>query len=1770
MSHWLTARIVLVTAAVLLFTVAFLVKDAPADHSGGLDCYACHAFSAGIVEPGTASMAKSAMTEIKTHGWSTGQRLSCTFCHRSVNVMGIPDVLSDFTITGVSRHPVSRNYVTQAVDNTAYMSNDNTSFAQHLDCRDCHDTTLTSYPDHDNGWLSSSYGGGQPQKNKATNPYGLRNVTAPKAYDDLCRACHGTGVTTFPSGKVVGKSIGIVTHDNGVDNTANAIKDMDNTQLRTQSEWVNKRQCTLCHDSHFSANSHLFSDSHELRWDNTPKPAISETTDCTNVCHYRGDAQNSYDTHGHGKTANWNGVALNRNCTFCHDATKPHQPASSDYSTKYRFPTLDNSWLTLSVFQKPIRSVCATCHPAGSYPLHQTSKGSVGCIDCHDQHAKNSDNNVMMIRNTNRVAPPSAWGISGVGATIGSEPVLFAKSGKYPAGDNVFHYYTGVIYQGDNTSGLCDQRACHGGGKASDNVTPLTPLSGLMTNSKHSGLNQPVSMDCESCHKHPDSGGSFRAVSSCTTCHGQPPPGADNSAGASYFYSESFTPHQKHASASLYQIDCKTCHNKYTDSTYHYTTPKTYQSLFFDVSVARGASAYDNSTLACTNIYCHSDGRAGNPNVVPQWMIPGNATGRITLNCAGCHNSDGVTLPQRMSSGAHTTHLNNGYACSACHVNTVSDDNVTLNPSTGLANHVNFTDNVKVNVTIKSAYDNDTTPTNNWDNATKTCSGISCHGGIPVKWTDIGLVTCASCHLGNGDVDDFGTGTAASMKNGVTARIDNNEWTWSGHGKAAGTYDKSGHNAAAFGGTNSCLYCHDSAISHDNAVNIFRLKVQTGVAGYGADSWNATCLICHSKSSPVPPGYNYPGGPGVKNSLDNGTRVETAHFGAKHGGANDNGGAFCFDCHDPHGDRISGAGNIFMIGKRVSRSTDNVLGIPVGGNDNTRRPAPTFTDNTIGSNYADNTTRLGICQVCHTAGSVGHWTSTTGDGHNAATKCTSCHSHDGNFAGKGSCLGCHGSAQGSTPARRQVTGAGGDFDNAASPTHHLTNYFDNATDGAVQNVDCSKCHWEGWLSTDTGFPAGSDGKTNPAYHYNDQASNATAKYVQLRIWSSTTPPTTYTAGTTAALWRNDGAWVATANDNVLNPHCLGCHRDTIGAATPFSDLRSPRIRAWDGANIGDKYLQTTNTVYSKVSNVTYNVVPQVINKAYSPHYDTKNNLRGIATTGAWADDQGAVGGLGSVDGSVACFSCHNSHGSSVGGTSTLPLTSYATNASLNAGLTAYNGGLLKQTTSGEGGYTVTYTPASNTTHKWGAGSALCFDCHVDTGATPPKKYTSYGHAAGKIIAGYYDPVDWRNTPTTGMGTWDNTITWRGSFSYKDNTIRATHFNPSSANANGTAITRQAPVAAGDNQILGRCSKCHDPHGVSNKPAFIANANYGVPALRGQWLPSPYLEDRPGNKNGSSTTNFGWTGVNSWTLNTSVTTRWGPRIWPQREYNRPTIEGLGYGTTGGGAGHDGYFIDENTFGMTLGTIDVFTVNYVATNVAAVWGKGTVNNTVTINRLSNVYAGGMNNTIFAGLCEKCHNPAALRATNSKQQGMTARAHLTVMNYGPLTDNIVLSQYFVNATTAGSMTQMLLAGTGSSSQNERWQDDSGQPWTGAQWSWGLNFSNNAGGAGLKGQRGASYIQTDYHQFPCSKCHTPHTSRLPRLLKTNCLDLGYSSTATNMNRQRHSLTANNNTNRFKATTGGSNWTTARAVYCHNNVQLMSNRTGVANDSRWNNITPW
>jgi hypothetical protein len=88
---------------------------------------------------------------------------------------------------------------------------------------------------------------------------------------------------------------------------------------------------------------------------------------------------------------------------------------------------------------------------------------------------------------------------------------------------------------------------------------------------------------------------------------------------------------------------------------------------------------------------------------------------------------------------------------------------------------------------------------------------------------------------------------------------------------------------------------------------------------------------------------------------------------------------------------------------------------------------------------------------------------------------------------------------------------------------------------------------------------------------------------------------------------------------------------------------------------------------------------------------------------------------------------------------------------------------------------------------------------------------------------------------------------------------------------------------------------------------------------------------------------------------------------------------------------------------------------------------------------------------------------------------------------------------------------------------------------------------------------VDVDYHQFTCSKCHTPHASRLPRLMITNCLD-------TSVNTWDDQYIGNANWSNWTNVTPGDNRELAEArpaQNCHRD-------TGEASGPGWNTVTPW
>ncbi len=433
---------------------------------------------------------------------------------------------------------------------------------------------------------------------------------------------------------------------------------------------------------------------------------------------------------------------------------------------------------------------------------------------------------------------------------------------------------------------------------------------------------------------------------------------------------------------------------------------------------------------------------------------------------------------------------------------------------------------------------------------------------------------------------------------------------------------------------------------------------------------------------------------------------------------------------------------------------------------------------------ANHVTSQAVCEVCHDATEYHRYNEDGIGAHESTlttTDCIYCHKHNQGFRPFATCLSCH-----SLP----VGGRAVISDNFNGSSHHVQGV-------TLTDQHCYACHWE---SDDQGRAT--------AYHGGPGSPGAVVDLVT--NWT-TTRPVTYSGNNV----QYNEATQTRAEFGKLNTHCLGCHDDNSKTATPFGDGKTPVQYAWDGESIAARYSQAGTTTWGKYNDA--DTADKNITKAYSAHGNAGNNAQGFNTTtgvdGVIPDRTSNV--------NVLCFDCHNSHGSTVTGIAT----------SYDGAHPLGKGGILKDTTGGQGNYSVSYKPvdfdgsSTLTAHKAGAG--ICFDCHMTAagGGTLPWGYNSTYNATDRIIS-YWDKIGWEGAP--GVNSAGPQI----RYPFKDNlgTVGG-HF--------GGASSPLASTPSGT--IGGLCTPCHDPHGVS---PTLTDQSFGVPLLKGTWLTSPYKEDTP--------------------------------------------------------------------------------------------------------------------------------------------------------------------------------------------------------------------------------------------------------------------------------------------------------------------------------------
>ncbi|ABB32695.1 cytochrome c [Geobacter metallireducens GS-15] len=868
--------------------------------------------------------------------------------------------------------------------------------------------------------------------------------------------------------------------------------------------------------------------------------------------------------------------------------------------------------------------------------------------------------------------------------------------------------------------------------------------------------------------------------------------------------------------------DCASCHSNgipigsmgessHLNGTYHVNKTK-------DVVFKDGGS-YNPVAKTCSNTKCHTSGTD------PVWG--GAVTGAVT--CLGCHGTTGadqddynsfngtqarISLTQwtvsghgrYSSAGAYPVSGNPaanfpGNPCWYCHDNNALHKDAT-NPfrlrmhrqyerrfvkecvychmtrsdDECIGCHVGQADSLAPQATAVGIVFRQS----NWSTVTQFPSHIQVTG-----------CTAVNCH-------DSDSGTFAS---GTHKGHDVNAGTWTAEQK-----DDVRNQYLMMG---VCLQCHD-------------------------DDSGGQCTECHRAPENDPLKYSLGFDPlmsGTRFIKPKRARASAGHFGYKHyrafkdsGGwtkipsatkspiwgtyssyqGSWKGGKFCWDCHDPHGDS-----NIYMIHDKVATTSDGRFGIPK------TRADVVFTKKQSGLDYARTTAPYnGICNVCHSP-SARHFTSVSGDGHNVSRVCTTCHEHRfaDSHANKQACNSCHENAKpipkhtafglprdctkchsGTIGKRMDIMGQ------MRSNSHHV-----QRANGEVKNTDCYQCHWE---ATPQGLI---DVDYHEGYNYKIYSSVKNAK-VDLVVWKPRVRPTFYNTTTAIQfLASNIGTASERAEAAKVTNHCIGCHSDQNNDTDVFGDCKTPRQYAWDRSSIAARYQQTGTTTWGKYAG-TANAARKNQTKAFSAHGNA------TANRGGWSTQTGYDGDIPNTRGggqAVQCYDCHSSHGSKANGTTTSYVTFNGTK----------NGGNLKETQAGKGGYAMTYKASSNSdsnsVNPYNTGAGQCFDCHLtrNSGITPWGYFSTFG--AISSVRGY------RDTDKFGQGQ----AGYMKRTSFKGITVKGGHFKASSSLTNNAMGT-----------IDGLCTPCHDPHGVS--PSLGSDQAYAVPLLKGTWMTSPYKEEFP--------------------------------------------------------------------------------------------------------------------------------------------------------------------------------------------------------------------------------------------------------------------------------------------------------------------------------------
>jgi hypothetical protein len=602
--------------------------------------------------------------------------------------------------------------------------------------------------------------------------------------------------------------------------------------------------------------------------------------------------------------------------------------------------------------------------------------------------------------------------------------------------------------------------------------------------------------------------------------------------------------------------------------------------------------------------------------------------------------------------------------------------------------------------------------------------------------------------------------------------------------------------------------------------------------------------------------------------------------------------------------------------------------------------------------------------------------------------------------------------------------------------------------------------------------------------------------VVLKVWdaNATAGSANFTTVTYTA------ATAATAN-----AFCLSCHDADTTKITFTGNATEP-------ANIAGRWntLASNTTNYSKYDGSTYNTVPQ-ITKAYNPHRFPITNIAKTAPGGEQMTSLPAPWSRSIAnDNAVACLDCHPAHGSSLAS---------GTNAVM-----------------GTGGKMLFDNNGTITTEE-----GLCWACHT-------KGMDYYGDGTGANDR-------WKGN-------------WLGRVLYKQGGFRSSHFYSSKSaswNLSGTTPSgfSGSPSETGTpsgTRTTVYCSTCHNPHGVATGDS---NAAYRVPILRGTWLSAPYKEDRaPGS-------------VQNWSVSTYTSTKFPvsssasdylcfsnkiskdggclPRVTPNKDQSE-VHPGRGYDDLASQptSAWDGYFIDANTFhGKSTPYIDETDTQFAGLCMTADCHDQTVLTSAWGGHKTVKGWGPSTTDLFRGT--KSTRPPAGAGGPWQPSDNTLGSEWGMQFFGGVDTGAAGGDYNANQTSGATA----MWGSRNNQNTTLARKPIVNTFLGyTQYYWGTNAATT--GKIDYATQSTGGVNGTYHRFPCSKCHSPHASRLERLMVTNCLDNGDGfgdTTGIHMD-------SNSDSAAYLFMVTNQNMFNPEAVNCHSVAGSAS--------GGWNTITPW